>query len=65
MENKIEKLPTLLTVKEVASILNIEINTAYNLIYTKKLPVLRLGPKNIRIPKCIFIRWIKNIKDIN
>ncbi|KEH95244.1 helix-turn-helix domain-containing protein [Clostridium novyi] len=59
MENRVKELPTLLTVKEMASILKIGKNTAYNLIYTKGLPVLRLGPKNIRVPKCILIRWIK------
>jgi len=62
MNNNVEGLPILLTVKEMASVLKIGKNKAYSLIYNEKLPVLRLGPKNIRIPKYTLIRWIEKNK---
>ncbi|AEB77491.1 helix-turn-helix domain-containing protein [Clostridium botulinum] len=58
MEKEMKDLPALLTVEEMANFLKIEKNKAYNLIYKKQVPVLKLG-SIIRIPKCLFIRWIE------
>lgn len=64
LEEKLKELPVLLTVKEMASVLRIGRNSAYEMVYQKKIPVLRLGPKKIRIPKYELIDWIKsNIKN--
>lgn len=64
LEEKLKELPVLLTVKEMASVLRIGRNSAYEMVYQKKIPVLRLGPKKIRIPKYELIEWIKsNIKN--
>lgn len=64
VEEKLKELPVLLTVKEMASVLRIGRNSAYEMVYQKKIPVLRLGPKKIRIPKYELIQWIKNnVKD--
>lgn len=63
-EKEMNELPTLLTVKEMAEVLKIGRNAAYELIYEKSFPVLRLGPKKIRIPKYELIQWVKsNIRE--
>lgn len=59
-EKEMSELPTLLTVKEMAEVLRIGRNAAYEIIYEKSFPVLRLGPKKIRIPKYELIQWVKN-----
>jgi len=65
MENQVKDLPILLTVEEMANFLNIGRNKAYNLIYKKNVPVLRVGCQ-IRIPKCLFVKWINdNVGAIN
>lgn len=57
-ENEINEMPSLLTVKEVAKVLRIGRNAAYDLVYKNNFPVLRLGPKKIRVPKKELLRWI-------
>lgn len=59
-EKEMSELPTLLTVREMANVLRIGRNAAYELIYQKSFPVLRLGPKKIRIPKYELVQWIKS-----
>lgn len=62
-DKKENEIPALLTVPEMAKVLRIGKNSAYNLIRKKKLPVLRLGPKKIRIPRVKLKQWIeKNLK---
>ncbi|KEI00089.1 helix-turn-helix domain-containing protein (plasmid) [Clostridium botulinum] len=61
MEKEMKDLPELLTVEEMANFLKIQKNKAYNLIYKKQVPILRLGSQ-IRIPKCLFIKWIRENK---
>ena len=58
-DREIKEMPSLLTVKEVAQVLRIGRNAAYELIYRDNFPVLRLGPKKIRVPKNELIRWIE------
>lgn len=59
-EKQISELHTLLTVPEMAEILRIGRNAAYELIYQKNFPVLRLGPKKIRVPKTELLKWISD-----
>lgn len=67
-EEQLNKLPILLTVKEVGSLLRIGRNAAYELIYQKNFPVLIISPRKIRVPKNELINWIKeniNIYKLN
>lgn len=59
-EEEFNKLPMMLTVPDVQKVLNIGKNAAYELIYQKNFPVLRLGERKIRIPKNDFLSWIKS-----
>lgn len=61
-ERIINDLPALLTVKEMAVVLGIGLNTAYQIIYKESFLVLRIAPKKIRVPRCELIRWIKSEK---
>lgn len=58
-EKEFEQLPMLLTVDQMRKVLNIGKNAAYELVYQKNFPVLKLGERKIRIPKDRFIEWIK------
>lgn len=58
-EKEFEQLPMMLTVSDLQKVLNIGRNSAYELIYQKNFPILRLGERKIRIPKDKFIEWIK------
>ncbi|AKN34204.1 DNA-binding protein [Clostridium carboxidivorans P7] len=49
----------LLTVTDMRKVLNIGKNAAYELVYQKNFPVLRLGERKIRIPKDKLLDWIK------
>lgn len=59
-EKEFEDLPMVLTVADVQKVLNIGRNAAYELIYQKNFPVLRLGERKIRIPKSSLLEWIKS-----
>ncbi len=48
-----------LTVKEVQQILKIGTNSAYNLIHSKKFPVIKIG-QSYRIPREPFYAWLSN-----
>lgn len=61
-EKNMNELPALLTVKEMAEVLRIGLNTAYQIIYKESFPVLRIGHKKIRVPRCELIKWIKSGK---
>lgn len=61
-EKMMNELPALLTVKEMSEVLKIGLNTAYQIIYKKSFPVLRIGHKKIRVLRCELIKWIKNGK---
>lgn len=59
-EEEFKELPLLLKVSDIQKILGIGRNSAYELIYRKQFPVLRLGERQIRVPKNKFVEWIKN-----
>jgi excisionase family DNA binding protein len=47
------------TVKELAKILNIGMNSAYKLTHRKDFPSIKIGRK-ILIPKAAFYDWLKS-----
>lgn len=51
------------TVKEMAQILCIGMNKAYDLIHENKVPYIRLGRK-IRIPKKAFQKWLEESYEV-
>lgn len=53
-----EAEPQLLTVREVARILRIGRDLAYQLAREGKIPVLRLGRRMV-VPRQILMRWIE------
>ncbi|KZL94001.1 helix-turn-helix domain-containing protein [Clostridium magnum] len=57
-EKQMKELPALLTIKEMAQVLRIELNAAYQIIYKKHFKILRIAPK--RVPRCELINWIKS-----
>lgn len=59
-EKQMKELPVLLTVKEMAEVLKIELNAAYQIIYKKHFKILRIAPKVIRVPRCELIDWIRS-----
>ncbi|KYN77145.1 DNA-binding protein [Clostridium sporogenes] len=59
-EKEFEQLPMLLTVNQMRKVLNIGKNSAYELIYQKNFPILKLGERKIRIPKKDLLIWIEN-----
>lgn len=59
-EKQFDELPMMLTVADVQKALGIGKNAAYELIYQKNFPVLKLGERKIRVPKSAFVDWIKS-----
>ena len=59
----VSELPITLTVEEIASILGISRNKAYELVNSDGFITLRLG-KRIVIPKAQFINWLNSSKSI-
>ena len=52
-----EQTKDVLTVKDVQKILNIGVNSAYNLIHSKGFPVIKIG-STYRIPRDAFYAWL-------
>lgn len=59
-EEEFAKLPVMLTVDDIRKVLSIGKNSAYELIYQKNFPILKISERKIRIPKDKFIEWIKS-----
>ncbi|MDS1004978.1 helix-turn-helix domain-containing protein [Clostridium sporogenes] len=59
-EKEFEQLPMMLTVDQMRKVLNIGKNSAYELIYQKNFPILKLGERKIRIPKKDLLIWIES-----
>ncbi|MGU9539220.1 helix-turn-helix domain-containing protein [Clostridium tepidum] len=59
-EKQFEELPMMLTVDQMRKVLNIGKNSAYELIYQKNFPILKLGERKIRIPKKDLLIWIES-----
>jgi excisionase family DNA binding protein len=56
--SRIEDLPELLTVREMADFTRIGIRQAYELVRSGDLPSVRLG-RSIRIPKRALVRFVQ------
>lgn len=54
----IDKLPLFLNVSDVAEIMNISKNKAYELFHQKNFPSIILG-RRMLIPKLAFIKWME------
>jgi len=50
-------LPLVLNVCDIATIMNISLVSAYELVHTKDFPVIRVG-RRIKIPRNAFEHWL-------
>lgn len=55
----VEGLPLVMTPKDVAKVLQVSRNTAYELIHCKDFPAFRVG-KQFRVNRDKFIEWTKS-----
>lgn len=53
----VEALPLVMTPMDVAAVLKISRNTAYELVHRDSFPSLKIG-KQYRIPRDKFINWL-------
>ena len=61
---KLKQYPDILTVKDVAKILKIGINSAYKLINNGDIPSHKIG-RIYRVPKMCLIRYLQKTNNIN
>lgn len=54
-----DSLPLVLSVKDVAEILNVGINTAYRLLRKKVIPSIRVG-RQYRVSRTVFIAYLED-----
>lgn len=54
---KIEELPLVLTPADIAAVLNISRNTAYEVIHSAGFPLFRVG-KQYRVSRERFMAWL-------
>ena len=59
MEQSINNLPLVLSVPELASVLHIGRNAAYELVNSGKIRCIRIG-KNIRIPQSALMDYLNH-----
>lgn len=59
MEQNYSNLPLVLSVPELASVLHIGRNAAYDLVNTGKIRSIRIG-KNIRIPQSALLDYLNS-----
>jgi excisionase family DNA binding protein len=57
--SKLQDLPEVLRIEEVAKVLRISRSSAYALAHSRNFPVINpLGGKSLRVPKDAFIKWL-------
>ena len=56
---KVEELPLVLTPMDIAAVLGISRNTAYELIHSEDFPILRVG-KQYRVSRRRFLTWLES-----
>ena len=56
----IENLPLNLKVSDVARVLGISKNSAYDLCHSKGFPCIRVGKRRLIIPRPAFQKWLEN-----
>lgn len=59
-----EELPMILTAKEVAAVLQISKNRAYEIMEFEDFPLIRIG-KSKRVAKEAFLNWLKNYERVS
>ena len=60
--NNFDELPFHLSVSDVAKILGMSKNKAYELCHSKGFPCVKVGKRKLIIPKMAFINWLYNPK---
>ena len=55
---QVEELPLVLTPMDIAAVLGISRNTAYELIHSEDFPILRVG-KQYRVSRKRFLTWLE------
>ena len=55
---KVEELPLVLTPMDIAAVLGVSRNTAYELIHSEDFPILRVG-KQYRVSRKRFLTWLE------
>ena len=55
---KVEELPLVLTPMDIAAVLGISRNTAYELIHSEDFHILRVG-KQYRVSRKRFLTWLE------
>jgi excisionase family DNA binding protein len=58
--NNLNELPLTLNVSDVAGVLGISINKAYELCHSKKFPSVKVGKRRLIIPRPAFEVWMSN-----
>ena len=58
-----DELPVTLKVEDVARILGVGRNTAYNIIRQKGFPAVRVGEKRVVVPRDRFLQWLNEKAD--
>jgi len=53
----LDDAPDIMTVKHIAAVMSISINTAYEMVHSKGFPKVVIG-KQYRIPKARFLEWL-------
>jgi excisionase family DNA binding protein len=61
---RFEELPLTLKVADVAKILGISLNSAYELFHNKDFPSRRIGKRRWVVSKSAFIKWMDNPKKL-
>ena len=54
----IDKLPALLTIKQIQEITGLSRDLAYRLPHMRNFPAVRFG-RTIRVPRDAFVRWLE------
>jgi len=59
-----EALPMILTPADIAAVMNLSRNTAYELVHSDGFPAFRIGEKLYRVKKDKFLKWLDNKSDV-
>ena len=57
------ELPVLLEPKDIQDILKINMNLVYKIIKRNDFPKLRINERQVKIPKMVLMKWIKENED--
>ncbi|KEI96167.1 hypothetical protein N497_16520 [Clostridium botulinum F 357] len=63
IETNYYELPVLLEPKEIQDILKINMHLVYKIIKRSDFPKLRINERQVKIPKILLMKWIKENKE--